>query len=260
MFRYIRAIAICFFDILFAYFGWMIPFSRHPERYPLQYRYEKVRKLALKVVKALRVDFYINHPERLELPGTYLFIANHSSMFDAFITMCLSPRPIIFVGKIEVLKFPFFGRVMKALDSVFIERNNLRMEVEVLKRVKLSLTNQVTSWVIYPEGTRNKVPDGPLLPFKPGTFKLAVGTNTTIIPFAIYGSYRPLQTKFHLKRYPVHVSFLPPITPDDFKDLNTIKLSEQVRDLIQAEVDVLRGLNQKMIPVKPAKKKKEKRS
>ncbi len=257
MYRYIRAVTICFFDILFAYFGWMIPFSRHPERYPLQYRYEKVRKLVLKVVKALRVDFHVIHPERLELPGTYLYIANHTSMFDALITVCLSARPIIFVGKIEILKFPFFGRIMKALDGVFIERNNLKMEVEVLKRVKLSLANHVISWVIYPEGTRNKQPDGPLLPFKAGTFKLAVGTNTTIIPFAIYGSFRPLQKKYRLKRFPIHVSMLEPITPEAFQDMNTIKLSEHVRDLIQAEVDALREVNQKLIPVKPSKKKEK---
>jgi 1-acyl-sn-glycerol-3-phosphate acyltransferase len=200
------------------------------------------------------------HPERLELPGTYLFIANHTSMFDAMITVCLSKRPIIFVGKIEILKFPFFGRIMKALDGVFIARNNLKMEVEVLKRVKVSLMNQVTSWVIYPEGTRNKTPDGSLLPFKPGTFKLAVGTNTTIIPFAIYGSFRPLQTKFRLKRFPIHVSILEPIPPAYFQDMNTIKLSEHVRNLIQDEVNVLREANLKLIPAKRERKHKEKRS
>jgi hypothetical protein len=39
--------------------------------------------------------------------------------------------------------------------------------------------------------------------------------------------------------------------------MNTIKLSEHVRDLIQAEVDALREVNQKLIPVKPSKKKEK---
>jgi len=109
MFRYIRTITICFFDILCAYFGWMIPFSRHPERYPLQYRYAKVRKLTLKVTKYMHVDIIAKNPEILKTPRTYVFIGNHTSMYDALIMLCLSEYPVSFVGKHEIRHMPFFG-------------------------------------------------------------------------------------------------------------------------------------------------------
>ncbi len=240
MFRYIRAVTICFFDIIFSYFGWMIPFSRHPDRYPLEYRYSKVRKLVLKIVKHLHVDYTVINGDILKQPGTFLYVGNHYSMYDALLTVCLSEKPIIFVGKHEIIKFPFFGRIMKGLDCVFIERDNLKKEVQVLKKVKYSLSNHLASWIIFPEGTRNKDIRGSLLPFKAGTFKLAIDTNTPIVPMASYGTFRPLNTKYKMKRFPIQIKFLEPITPAQYQGMTSVALSDQVRGILQKEVDDLR--------------------
>ncbi len=256
MFRYIRTITICFFDILCAYFGWMIPFSRHPERYPLQYRYAKVRKLTLKVTKYMHVDIIAKNPEILKTPRTYVFIGNHTSMYDALIMLCLSEYPVSFVGKHEIRHMPFFGRIMKAIDAVFIERDNLKKEVAVLREVKLSLKEKKMSWVIFPEGTRNKNPEGPLLPFKAGSFRMAFDTDTPIVPIAIYGAHRPLNTKYRLKRFPIHVSFLDTITPDQFKQQNTVTIANHVQNIIQDEVKRLQVLDGHLLMMKTDKKKR----
>jgi 1-acyl-sn-glycerol-3-phosphate acyltransferase len=256
MFRYIRAVTLCFFDIVFGYFTWMIPFSRHPERWPLEYRYAKMRKLVLKIVKHLHVDYYITNGEILSQPGTYLFIGNHYSMYDALITVCLSERPIIFVGKHEILKWPFFGRIMKGIDCVFIKRNNLRQEIEVMKKVKNSLAEKSVSWAIFPEGTRNKDIRGKLLPFKAGTFKMALETKTPIVPMTIYGTFRPLNTKYHMKRFPVQVKFLEPIMPEQYQGMTSVAVSDLVRGRMQVEIDQLRETDTKLVPVKILAKEK----
>ena len=253
MWRYIRTITICFFDILFAYFGWMIPFSRHPERWPLEYRYAKVRKLTLKIVKYLHVDYHITNGQYFNDGNTYLFIGNHLSMYDALISICLSERPVLFVGKHEILKFPFFGRIMKSIDCVFIERDNLKKEIEVLKTVKQSLSAKTASWIIFPEGTRNKNIDGPLLPFKAGTFKMALDTKTPIVPVAMFGTFRTLNRKYHLRRFPVQISVLPPLYPEDYQGMNSVQVSEKVRTLMQHEIDKLRVTDTTLVPVKKSK-------
>lgn len=257
MWRYIRTITICFFDILFAYFGWMIPFSRHPERWPLEYRYTKVRRLTLKIVKHLHVDYHVTNGHYFNDGNTYLFVANHHSMFDALITMCLSERPVLFVGKHEILKFPFFGRIMKGIDCVFIERDNLRKEIAVLKTVKQSLSERATSWIIFPEGTRNKKPRGSLLPFKAGTFKLALDTKTPVVPIALYGTFRALNRKYHLQRFPVQVLLLEPITPEEYEHMNTVQLAELVRARLAAEIDKLRVTDTQLIPARQVKKEND---
>ena len=256
MWRYIRTVLLCFFDIVGGYFLWMVPFSRHPERWPLEYRYGKVRKLVLKIVKHLHVDYHITNGEILKQPGTYLYVGNHTSMYDALITICLSQRPILFVGKYEIRKFPFFGRIMKGIDGVFLQRDNLKKEIEVLKVVKKSLADNKVSWAIFPEGTRNKDILAPLLPFKAGTFKMAIDTKTPIVPMCIFGAFRPLNTKYHLKRYPVQVKFLDPITPSEYQGLSSVAVSDIVRGKMQEEIDKLRVTDTTLVPVKVLKKEK----
>ncbi len=257
MFRYIRVVIICFFDIVFSYFGWMIPFSRHPERWPLAYRYGKLRKLVLKIVKHLHVDYHLSGESILKEDGVRLYVANHYSMYDALVTVSLSEQPILFVGKNEIRKFPFFGRIMKGMDCVFLERDNLRKEIEVLKQVKKSLADGKASWIIYPEGTRNKDWYGPLLPFKAGTFKMALDTKRPIVPMAMYGGHRPLNTKFHLKRYPIQIAFLEPIYPDQYAKLNSLQVSTLVRDRMQEEVNRLRTTDTALVAIKALKQKRK---
>jgi 1-acyl-sn-glycerol-3-phosphate acyltransferase len=200
MFKYIRAVARMFFYIIWAYFAWMVPYSRHPERYPLSLRYARARAIAIRATKALNIDLIVENPDILKKDGTYFFVSNHYSMYDGLIMVVLSEKPLLFVVKNEIRKQPFFGRIMRTLGCVFIERDNLKQEVVALKKVKESLNKNECSWVIYPEGTRNRDLLAPLLPFKAGTFKMALDTKTTIIPVATFGNFRPLGMKFHFKR------------------------------------------------------------
>jgi len=116
--------------------------------------------------------------------------------------------------------------------------------------MKESLIQKDSHWLVFPEGTRNKQKSQPLLPFKAGTFKQAMETNSTILPMVTYGFFRPLNPKINWKSYPIQVDFLAPITPEMHHGKTSFQLAEDVQHLMQLKTDemveldkTLRGSN-----------------
>ncbi len=241
MFKYLRLVFLMGVFILWDYFAWMVPYSRHPERYPLDLRYRRARKLILRLIRACRIDFHIENQELVKPGEIYFFVGNHLSFYDAIMLVALNEKPVMFVGKIESRKYPFVGRVFRALSGEFIERDNLKQELKVARKVETSLNKKEYSWYIYPEGTRNKDPYAPMLPFKPGTFRIPLNTKTTIMPFASFGSFRPLNLKMNWKSFPIQVRYLQPIPYEEIKEMNTHQIAEMVYSRLQPEVDALRA-------------------
>jgi 1-acyl-sn-glycerol-3-phosphate acyltransferase len=65
---------------------------------------------------------------------------------------------------------------------------------------------------IYPEGTRNRTNE-PLKKFYDGAFKLAVETNTAIIPTLIFNTKKavPVHKSFFFIPHKLEMHFLPPV-------------------------------------------------
>lgn len=241
MFKYLRLVFLMGIFIIWDYFAWMLPYSRHPDRYPLELRYRRARKLILRLVRACRIDFHIENQDFIKPDEIYFFVGNHLSFFDAIMIVAVNEKPVKFVGKIESRKYPFVGRTFRALSGEFIERENLKQELKVARKVEESLSHKEHSWYIYPEGTRNKDPYSPMLPFKPGTFRIPLNTRTTIVPFASFGNFRPLSMKMNWKRFPIQIRYLQPITYEEIKGMTTIQIAEMTYARLQPEVDALRA-------------------
>ena len=48
-----------------------------------------------------------------------------------------------------------------------------------------------------------------------------------------YGFHLPLNPKIKLKRYPVQIDFLDPITPEMYANMSTVEVAQYVQDLIE---------------------------
>jgi 1-acyl-sn-glycerol-3-phosphate acyltransferase len=72
--------------------------------------------------------------------------------------------------------------------------------------------------------------------FKPGAFKLSYRTGASIIPCALYGTFRPLSTKTNLKINPIWIKFFDPIEKNDFLQINTVNMAPMVQGMIQQEI------------------------
>jgi 1-acyl-sn-glycerol-3-phosphate acyltransferase len=198
------------------------------------YRYRMIRRAVNLVFPMLHIDLYIDHKEYLKTKEPYLIVSNHHGMLDPYLTIHLMEQPLRFVSKKDVRYFPIFGDATAAIDAIFIDRKDIRSQVRAFIKMKESLARKETRWVIYPEGTRNKQLSQPMLPFKAGSFKHAMDTKTTILPMVAFGFHRPIDTHIHMKRYPVQVDFLPPITPAMYEG----KTTQEVADMIQSQMQI----------------------
>ena len=214
--------------ILWNYFSWILPYSRHPEKYPLEVRYNRVRKLVLKLLKRLNVVLHAENEYLINDGKVKMFTPNHQSLMDPLFIVALSEKPITFIAKIEVKKQPFVGRVMRILEGELFDRDDLRQQLTVLKKVSKSLTNKQVSWGVFPEGTRNKNLDNVLIgELHPGTFKMVLNNDVEIVPTIIDKSYTVLSRKIKRKQYDVNVSFIE-FDKDNNKYKNTLELRDDV--------------------------------
>jgi 1-acyl-sn-glycerol-3-phosphate acyltransferase len=131
----------------------------------------------------VRVD--IDKKWNWDISKQYIFVGNHRSMLDAIISGAFIPNDKKFIGKAEILKWPFLGYL---LGKLYIpvkrdEKDSRRWSMEQLF-IKMK---EGLSIVIFSEGTCNTT-SSPLMPFKEGAYRLSCATKIPIIPFVIVGA------------------------------------------------------------------------
>lgn len=253
MFHYSKAALRIGIPLLATYFFTLKRWARHLERYPRERRFVKVRKIVGGISNALQVDITVFGLENL--PDTnFCMVSNHMSAFDPIPFMMSYKKPLTFVGKKEILKTPFIPTAMKTVEGVYLDRDNLRQSLKVMLHVEDDLKQGEMSWMIFPEGTRIRDKLLPVADFHHGTFRPAMKAEVPIVPAAIYGSFRVLKKKPQFKRYPVYVSFLKPIMPEDYKGKSTGEVAIEAQNRVQREITYhLRPLDHKNMSEKKEK-------
>ena len=171
---------------------------------------QRVTRHAFKIILFLagtKID--IKGLENIPKDRSVLFISNHRSDFDIVIIYALLPVLTGFVSKIEVKKVPILRRWMQFNKCVFLDRKNPR---EGLKAILAAVenVNNGTSMYIAPEGTRNHEKE--MLPFKPGSLKIAEKSGCPIIPIALTNTDAIFENqKPRVKKAHVQITFGKPI-------------------------------------------------
>lgn len=165
------------------------------------------------------------------VPGqSYVFVANHQSMFDVWLVYGWLPVIFKWLMKAELRKVPFVGTGCKAAGHIFIDRRNTKAAMESLKEVEKQLVNGVCT-VIFPEGTRSH--NGEVGRFKRGAFQIAWDLGLPIIPLSLDGCYEVLpKGKPFVYRAPVHMHIGEPIDLKQFSNPN--EAIEAVRNAVIA--------------------------
>jgi 1-acyl-sn-glycerol-3-phosphate acyltransferase len=117
-------------------------------------------------------------------------------------------RPFGNKAKKELIFLPFINLWIYMLGGLFIDRKNIKNAVKTIsngvKRIKTG-----GGMIIFPEGHRAK--GQRLLPFHPGSLKLATQAGAPIIPVAIEGTYKVFEEHKRVCGAPLKISFLDPI-------------------------------------------------
>ena len=86
-------------------------------------------------------------------------------------------KPLIFIGKSEIKKFPFIGKWFRDIGCLFLERDDIKKSIEVINQGIQRIENGY-SVVIFPEGRRTKKDS--VEEFKPGSFHSFRPANVSI--------------------------------------------------------------------------------
>jgi 1-acyl-sn-glycerol-3-phosphate acyltransferase len=121
--------------------------------------------------------------EQLDPTRSYVFAANHQSIYDIPIVFASLPFQVRIIAKASLGKIPFMGWHLQRTGHVLVDR--ARAGPGTVKKMA-RLVTKGHSLIVFPEGTRST--DGVVAPFKGGSFVIALDAKLPIVPLTIVGS------------------------------------------------------------------------
>jgi 1-acyl-sn-glycerol-3-phosphate acyltransferase len=173
----------------------------------------------------IRVEVHCS-PE-LEPGKSYVFLANHQSLFDIPVLLATSPGQLRMMAKRTLFQIPIFGWALKAGGFISVDRADRSTATQSFS-LAFARLREGTSVLLFPEGTRSL--DDTLLPFQRGGFLLAMKSGLPIVPVGIRGS-RAVQRRGSFAIHPgtVAVTYGTPIDPAAYGMRRKRELIAEVR-------------------------------
>lgn len=157
---------------------------------------------AFRLIMKMQVEGLANLP----LDGPVVIACNHVTNFDVFPMQLSLPRPIFFMAKAELFKFPLMDIALRDLGAFPVYRGE--KDAWAMRHARKVLERGQTLGM-FPEGTRNK--GRGLGVAKTGTARLAIDTDSPIVPMVVTGTDQFF--KDFSRRADVSVNLLPPLQP-----------------------------------------------
>ena len=180
------------------------------------YFLQKIVKFATKIYIRPKYEGLENIPKS----GSFIIAGNHIHLVDPGTIMSVTNRKVHFLAKVSLFKFPQ-SLIFNNLELIKVYRNG--KDNDAYKEA-VEYLNKGEIIGIYPEGTRER--GRGLLPFKTGAVRMALESNSPIIPFATIGKYKPF-------RKGIIVRFGKPYKPKKDIEKSTNELREIVKELLE---------------------------
>lgn len=158
---------------------------------------------------------------------TTIYCANHPSAMDIPILFVSLPVQFRFLAKRPLFNIPFLGWHLRRSGHIPVDREHPREALKSLDQAAEKI-QEGRSVVLFPEGSRSR--DARMLPFKSGSFYLAIRAGVPIVPITLNGTRAVLKPDtYHVRPGQIQVILHPPI-PTAGLTLNDVEaLSERVR-------------------------------
>ena len=235
---------IAMFTYLFGYMIIHYGVLRKAERAQAAGDAETVRRLVEQhiphwsrgILNVTGVRLSVEGLDNIPKEGPCVFVANHRSYYDIPLLLASLDKPYGILAKEELEKIPLLSRWMKLLGCVFVQRDDVRASVRALNDAT-AIVESGRSFIIFPEGTRYKGEEGGAGEFKAGAFRIAVKTETPVVPVAISGA-RGLFEAHGNRTTPgtVRIRVLPPIQTAGMSRAEQKELPAAVRQTILAQL------------------------
>jgi len=188
------------------------------------------RAWAWLILKTSGVRVTVSGLERLDRSRSYVFAANHQSIYDIPIVFTALPFQLRIVAKESLGRIPFMGWHLHLAGHLLVDRS--RPGAGVVKKMA-RLVGAHHSLIVFPEGTRSV--DGTIQRFKRGSFALAVEAGLPVVPITIVGS-RHVMTKGQLTVRPgaITLTIHDPIETAHIPREAVREMADRVRDVVVA--------------------------
>ena len=184
------------------------------------------------ILRTSGVDVAVSGLERLDRSRSYVFAANHQSIYDIPIVFTALPFQLRIVAKQSLGRIPFMGWHLHLAGHLLVDRS--RPGAGVVKKMA-RLVGEHHSLIVFPEGTRSA--DGVIQRFKGGSFALAVEAGLPVVPITIVGS-RHIMTKGQLtvRSGKVNVTIHDPMETANVARDGVREMADRVRDVVMTAV------------------------
>lgn len=183
------------------------------------------------------VRVHVEGLSRLAPDRTYVFVANHQSLYDIPVLFAALPYQLRIIAKESLGRFPVLGWHLRRTGHMLVDRRH--PDRKGVLTWAAALTGRGLCLIVFPEGTRSR--DGRIGAFKAGSFLLALQAGLPVVPLSIVGS-RHVMTKGQLTTRPgevrliVHEPVTTTLTPDP-SPADVRALAAAVRDVVKTAPD-----------------------
>lgn len=187
------------------------------------------------IFKIMFIKVEVEGLENISPDKTYLYMANHVSLFDIPLLGGFIPGYARGVEADRQLAWPLYGWAMRRLGNIPIDRKSVFGSLRSIRKTAGVIT-EGKSMVILPEGHRTM--DGELRQFKNFPFLLAKKVAVEILPIGLSGLYT-LKNKHSWIINPnkIKIKFGRPISVETIQELSTKELRENVRKVIMGLIE-----------------------
>src|SRR5580700_9195067 len=207
------------------------------------FMYRATMKVVASSVRLAGVHVRVEGAENIPA-GVCILAANHVSKMDPLAFVPMIPRRVGLLVKSELFRVPILSKAMRLAHFVPVEREN-REAFFLHAEDGIRYLKEGLSFAVYPEGTRSR--DGRMLPFKKGTFLMAVRAKVPVAPVSIVGAQDLMRPgEWAVRPGEVTIRFGPAV------DASAYTLEQRADLLARVEELVAAGLPEEQKPRKEA--------
>ena len=212
----------------------LLHYAANVDKYTEEERNQLLREIVGYANRGGNVTIKVTGRENIPDENGFIMYPNHQGMYDMLALLDACPKPLSVVAKKEVSNIPLLSSIFKVDKAIFIDREDVKQSMQVIIQVAKEVAGG-RNFVIFPEGTRSK--NGNVVgEFKGGSFKAAMKAKCPIVPVTLIDSFKPFDTN-SIKQVTVQVHILEPLLYEEYKDMKTVEIAEEVRRRIVATIE-----------------------
>jgi 1-acyl-sn-glycerol-3-phosphate acyltransferase len=182
------------------------------------------------ILKTSGIRVRVEGLENIRAEEPAIYCANHQSAMDIPVLFVNLPVQFRFAAKQSLFNLPFMGWHMRRSGFIAVDREKPR---EALKSMKAAAQEirEGKSVLLFPEGHRSR--GGQLLPFKAGSFYIAILAGVPIVPVTINGTPNVLKPDtYHVRAGQTEMIIHPAVPTQGLNRKDADALAERVKAVI----------------------------